>query len=85
MQDRLYRRAPHGLQPINRISSFATDFDTVYREANTCFALKNSNVKTGSTMGPQVVHFPVSKDEFFFINSEQTLKIADILLNGDNK
>ena len=37
----------------------------------------------GSMMGPQVVHFTVADDEHFFINSEQTLKIAGILLKDE--
>lgn len=85
VQDRLFRRAAHGLQPLNRAGSFSSDFDTVYREANTCFALKNKNLLSGSLMGPQVVHFLVSREETFFINSERNMKIAEILLNGGEK
>lgn len=83
VRDRLFKRSPHGLQPLNPSRGIVTDFDAVYREANTSLALRNRNIKSGSMMGPQVVHFVVSEEEHFFINSEQTLKIAEILLNGE--
>jgi len=85
VQDRMFKRSSHGLQPMNKISNFASDFDAIYREANTCFAIKNSNLKSGSLMGSQIVHFIVSSDEYFFIHSQQNLKIADILMNGGLK
>lgn len=83
VQDRLYRRSAHGLQPLNRLGFFSSDFDTIYRESNTCLAVKNQNLSSGSLMGPQTVHFIVSRAETFFINSEQSLKIANILMNGE--
>jgi CMP-N-acetylneuraminic acid synthetase len=77
---RLFRRSHHGMQPINHFSSLTTDFEAIYREANTALALLNKNLNNGSMLGPQTIHFEVSNKEYFFINSEQNLKIAEILL-----
>jgi CMP-N-acetylneuraminic acid synthetase len=80
IEGRLFRRSHHGMQPINQFPSLTTDFETIYREANTALALLNKNLKNGSMLGPQTIHFEVSNKEYFFINSEQNLKIAEILL-----
>jgi CMP-N-acetylneuraminic acid synthetase len=80
IEGRLFRRSHHGMQPINQFPILTTDFETIYREANTALALLNKNLKNGSMLGPQSIHFEVSNKEYFFINSEQNLKIAEILL-----
>jgi len=85
LEGSLFKRSAHGLQPINSFSSLSTDFNCIYREANTSLALLNKNIKTGSMLGPQIVHFAVNKNEYFFINSEQKLKIAEILLGENGK
>lgn len=81
----LFKRSAHGLQPIKPLSSLSTDFNCIYREANTSLALLNKNIKTGSMLGPQIVHFAVKQNEYFFINSQQKLKIAEILLEENGK
>jgi CMP-N-acetylneuraminic acid synthetase len=81
----LFKRYAHGLQPINPFSNLSTDFNCIYREANTSLALLNKNIRTGSLLGPQIVHFAVNKNEYFFINSQQKLKIAEILLEENGK
>ena len=81
----LFKRSAHGLQPINPSSSLSTDFNCIYREANTSLALLNKNVRTGSLLGSQIVHFAVNKNEYFFINSQQKIKIAEILLEENGK
>jgi CMP-N-acetylneuraminic acid synthetase len=80
IDDPIYKRTPHGLQPVNPPRHLATDFDRVYREANTALATRTRNFKTGSLTGPAVVNFIVSHDECFFINSERTLKTARIMV-----
>lgn len=79
LRDPLFQRNSHGLQPINPPKGVSTDFDIVYRETNTALATKSSNLCGGSLTGPAVVNFLVSREECFFINSEQTLKIAEII------
>jgi glycosyltransferase involved in cell wall biosynthesis len=85
LKGNLFKRSAHGLLPINPFPNISTDFNCIYREANTSLALLNKNIRTGSMLGPQIVHFPVNQNEYFFINSEQKLKIAEILLkeNGN--
>jgi CMP-N-acetylneuraminic acid synthetase len=85
LKGNLFKRSAHGLRPINPFSGLSTDFNSIYREANTSLALLNKNIKTGSMLGPQIVHYPVNKNEYFFINSEQKLKIAEILLEENGK
>ena len=85
LKDSLFRRSAHGLQPINPFSSILSDFNRIYREANTSLALLNKNIKTGSLLGSQIVHFAVNDNEYFFINSQQKLKIAEILLEQNGK
>jgi CMP-N-acetylneuraminic acid synthetase len=80
IEGRLFRRSHHGMQPINHFPTLTTDFETIYREANTALALLNKNLNNGSMLGPQTIHFEVSNKEYFFINSEQNLKITEILL-----
>jgi len=75
----LYRKTAHGLQAINPSKAVSSDFDVVYRESNTSLATKNCNLRVGSLTGPSVVNFLVSSEESFFVNSEQTLKIANTM------
>ena len=75
----VFRRTPFGLQAVNSISGFRTDFDIVYREANIALATKNRNFRTGSLIGPSPINFVVAHEESFFIDSEKNLQIAHIL------
>jgi len=72
----LYKRTPYGLQAVNPPKELSTDFDTIYREANTSLATRSKNFKTGSLTGPTVVNFVVSDEEGFFINSQMNLEVA---------
>lgn len=77
--DNLFRRGPHGLVPLNPRRGFMSDFDTIYREANVALAFKNKNLPAGSLGGPLTVHYTVSPEECYFIASEQSLRIAEII------
>jgi len=76
----LYKRDSHGLTRINPNRGFNSDFDTLYQEVNTARALKNKNVTRGSMEGSFIVYFTMQNDESFFINSEQKMRIAQVLL-----
>ncbi len=76
----LFKRSPHGLVPINPPRGFISDFDIVYREVNTAWAIRNVNIRNGSMMGASVLHFLVSGRENFFIRSPHTLKVAQALV-----
>ncbi|MBI5557301.1 MAG: glycosyltransferase family 2 protein [Deltaproteobacteria bacterium] len=75
----VFKRNSHGLFPINPPRGLSSDFDVVYREANIALATRNSNLRSGSLTGATAVYFTVSRDECFFISSEQKLQIANIL------
>lgn len=77
----LFKRDSHGLTQINPSRGLRSDFDSIYQQVNTARALKNKNVSKGSLNGPFVVHFPIGRDENFFISSHQKLRIAEILLD----
>lgn len=79
IKDRLFKREPHGLLPINPPRGLNTDFDSVYREANTALALRTTNIKRGTMLGNAVVHFTVSRRECLFIRSDETYHVAKVL------
>lgn len=78
-----YRRAPHGLQPINPPGELSSDFDTIYRRSNTSLATRSMNFRTGSLTGPSVVSYVVSSDECFFVDSQRKLQIARIIVRDE--
>ncbi len=75
----LFRRSPHGLEPINSNNSFSTDFDIIYRDSQTFTASANRNFLRGSLSGSTSVCFEVSESESLFINSELDLEVANLL------
>lgn len=79
IRDRLYRRAANGLQPINPPRGITSDFDLIYREANTALASRSRNIQKGTLTGPYVVNFTVAAEECFFIDSEHDIKIANVI------
>lgn len=79
IRDPVFCRTPFGLRPVNSTSSFRSDFDLVYREANIAIATKNRNFRSGSLIGPSPINFVVGPEESFFIDSERNLQIAHIL------
>lgn len=76
VRDALYRRAPHGLESLNPPRGISTDFDTVFRATDVALATRNRHLPTGSITGPRAVHFPVTNEEAYFIDSSLTLEIA---------
>lgn len=79
----LYRRGEHGLEPVVTSKGFNSDFDTIYAEARTALATCNRNLKTGSLMGNRIVNFVVSRDEAFFIHTERDLEIARLMYHQE--
>jgi len=79
---RVFRRTPHGIEQLNRRGELLSDFDTIYRDVQTCVAVRNRNLPSGSLMGRSTVSFIVSAAECFFIDSEHRLRIAR-LMTGD--
>ena len=83
VKETLYKRNSRGLLPINPSKKLTSDFDIVFRETNTSLATRNNNFLNGSLTGSKIVHFIVSKEECFFIDSEHSLKVANILFSEE--
>ncbi len=79
IREPIYQRSVYGLQPINPPSQFSTDFEKLYKDTRTSMATLNSNLKKQNLTGPRVVYYEMSKNESFFIDSEQNLNIAQIM------
>ena len=79
----VFRRTPHGIELLNRRGELRSDFDMVYRDVQTCVAVRNRNLTTGSLMGRSTVSFIVSATESFFIDSEDKLRIAKLMKEED--
>lgn len=79
IKEPVFCRTPFGLKAVNSITSFRTDSDFVYREANIALATRNKNLRLGSLVGPCPINFIVAQEESFFIDSEKKLQIAHIL------
>jgi hypothetical protein len=75
----VFRRTRHGIELLNRLGELRSDFDMIYRDVQTCVALRNRNLPTGSLMGRSTVSFVVSAAECFFIDSDHKLKIARLM------
>jgi CMP-N-acetylneuraminic acid synthetase len=76
---RVFRRTAHGIEMLNRRGELRSDFDTIYRDVQTCVAVRNRNFPTGSLMGRSTVSYIVSAAECFFIDSEHKMQIARLM------
>jgi hypothetical protein len=84
LNGQVFRRTRHGIEMLNRLGELRSDFDVIYRDAQTCVAVRNRNLSTGSLMGRSTVSFIVSAAECFFIDSEHKLEIARLMLGLDS-
>jgi CMP-N-acetylneuraminic acid synthetase len=78
----VFRRTRNGLEPINRVGNFRSDFDLLYRDVRSCVATRNRVLSTGSLSGKSAVSFIVSAAECFFIDSEHKLRLARLSSDG---
>lgn len=85
INSQVFKRRHHGLEPINRLSDFTSDFDTIYRDTMSCLATKNSNLRSGSLTGASIACFEVSTVECFFVACMEHLKIARFMENSFNE
>lgn len=75
----VFRRTRHGIELLNRLGELRSDFDKIYHDVQTCVAIRNSNLQTGSLMGRSTTSFVVSTAECFFIDSEHKLRLARLM------
>lgn len=79
LRSRIYRRTAYGLVPVNVDHGLLVSDEALYRDAATCIALRNANLKNGSLTGASMAGFIVSVAEGFFIASAHELEIARAL------
>jgi CMP-N-acetylneuraminic acid synthetase len=77
----VFRRSPHGLEPINGRGELRSDFDLLYRDSRTCIATRNRNLATGSLTGRSIASFIISAAESFFIDSDHSIQLARHMVN----
>lgn len=80
LRSRIYRRTAFGLMPINENHGLLVGSETLYRDASTCIALRNANLRKGSLTGSSLAGFVVSAAESFFISSAHDLEVARALV-----
>jgi glycosyltransferase involved in cell wall biosynthesis len=79
IKSRVFRRSAHGLETLNPRRELSSDFDAVFRDAQTCTALRSRNLANGSLLGASMVSYLVSAAECFFITSRQDLSLARLM------
>jgi len=82
IHSRIYKRTQFGLVPVDDNYSNITTTGSLYRDASTCIALRNKNIKKGSLTGSKMAGFVVSAAESFFISSSHDMDIARSLLEN---
>ena len=78
----VFRRTRHGTEILSRAGELRSEFDAVYHDVQTCVAIRNRNLATGSLMGRSTASFIVSSAECFFIDSEHKLKLARLMVGS---
>lgn len=72
----IYKRGHQGLYPINPPKFISSDYEVLFKDANSAFASKTSNFKKGSLFGSKVANYYALDNEGIFIDSEKNYKIA---------
>ena len=80
----VYRRGPYGLECLNPERPISTDFDTIYIERPTCLGTRSRNFSSGSLTGVRVANFEVQRKECFFVDSNHSLRIAQVMDNENS-
>ena len=76
IKSEVYRRGSHGLVSINPPQFITSDYEVLFRDANSAFASKTSNFKNGTLYGSKVANYYTIEEENIFIDSEKNYKIA---------
>lgn len=79
MDRELFLRGPNGFAPCNRIGHFRTESDIVYANTRSCLAIRNRNLLHHNLIGSKAVHFIVSRQEAYQIESKRDLMIAQYI------
>lgn len=79
----VFRRTRFGMEPVNRVGEFRSDFDSLYKDLLSCLAAYTRNFSTGSLTGRSMVSFVAPSAECLNIDSDQKLKLAKIIAGGE--
>ncbi len=75
----LYSRGPFGLQSLKVRHTQYVEGGIIYRDTNSCLAVRNSNLPKGNIMGPRIASFEVSGPEGFFVDNEHKYRVAKLI------
>jgi glycosyltransferase involved in cell wall biosynthesis len=76
IKNEIYRRGSHGLVSINPPKFITSDYEVLFKDANSAFASKTSNFKNGTLYGSKIANYYTIEEESIFIDSEKKYKIA---------
>jgi len=76
IKSEVYRRGSHGLVSINPPQFITSDYEVLFKDANSAFSSKTSNFKKGTLYGSKVANYFTIEEESIFIDSEKNYKIA---------
>lgn len=77
--ENLYVQSAYGLQQLQLGRYQYLEGGTVFGDVNVCTAVKSSNVKRGSIRGPRLTSFNITGPEGFFISSDYSYDIAQLI------
>lgn len=79
----VFRRSRFGMEPVNRVGEFRSDFDSLYKDLLSCLATYTRNFLTGSLTGRSIVSFVAPSAECLNIDSDQKLKLARVIAGDE--
>ena len=79
----VFRRTRYGTEILSRAGELRSEYDAVYHDVQTCVAIRNRNLPSGSLMGRSTASFIVSSAECFFVDSEHKLKLARLMVGSN--
>ena len=80
----IFKRGPHGLTSINPPNFITSDYQVLFKDANSAFASRTINFANGSLYGSKVTNYYTVENESHFIDTEKNYKIAQGLYENDN-
>jgi glycosyltransferase involved in cell wall biosynthesis len=72
----VYRRGSHGLVSINPPKFITSDYEVLFKDANSAFATRTANFLSGGLFGSKIANYYSIDEENMFICTEKQYKIA---------
>ncbi len=76
IKNEIYRRGSHGLVSINPQKFITSDYEVLFKDANSAFATRTSNFLNGCLYGTKIANYYTVDEENIFVDSEKNYKIA---------